>query len=335
MAMVDARSRPLRDLRISVTDRCNFRCTYCMPREHFGPEHEFLSREALLTYEEITTVVEALLPSGLEKVRITGGEPLLRRDLVKLIEMLRATGPDLDLALTTNGVLLYKHAQALRDAGLDRVTVSLDAVEHDVFAVMADTDQFGPADVLAGIEVAQGAGLGVKVNTVVRKGVNEHQITKIADACMERNIPLRFIEFMDVGNTNAWNMEEVLTGEEIRKRIEHHVGALFAKEDQKRSAVARAWVTQSGQEFGFINSVSEPFCGDCTRARLSANGSLYTCLFAATGHDIKAMLRMDATKTDILTAIESIWTKRRDQYSAERSLFTTSQEKVEMSFIGG
>lgn len=335
MAMVDARSRPLRDLRISVTDRCNFRCTYCMPREHFGLEHEFLRREALLTYEEITTVVEALLPSGLEKVRITGGEPLLRRDLVKLIEMLRATGPDLDLALTTNGVLLNRHAQALRDAGLDRVTVSLDAVEHDVFAEMADTDQFGPADVLAGIEAAQGAGLGVKVNTVVRKGVNEHQITKLADACIEREVPLRFIEFMDVGNTNAWNMEEVLTGEEIRKRIGHHVGPLFPKEDQKRNAVARAWVTQSGQEFGFINSVSEPFCGDCTRARLSANGSLYTCLFAATGHDIKAMLRMDATKADILTAIESIWTKRRDQYSAERSSFTTSQEKVEMSFIGG
>ena len=306
-----------------------------MPREHFGPDHEFLGREALLTYEEITTVVGALLPSGLEKVRITGGEPLLRRDLVKLIEMLRATGPDLDLALTTNGVLLNKHAQALRDAGLDRVTVSLDAVDHDVFALMADTNQFGPADVLAGIEAAQDADLGVKVNTVVRKGVNEHQITKLADACMERSVPLRFIEFMDVGNTNAWNMEEVLSGEEIRKRIEHHVGALFEKEDQKRSAVARAWVTQNGQEFGFINSVSEPFCGDCTRARLSANGSLYTCLFAATGHDIKAMLRMDATKADILNAIESIWTKRRDQYSAERSSFTTSQEKVEMSFIGG
>jgi cyclic pyranopterin phosphate synthase len=306
-----------------------------MPREHFGSGHEFLGREALLTYEEITTVVEALLSSGLEKVRITGGEPLLRRDLVKLIEMLRTTAPDIDLALTTNGVLLNRYAEALREAGLDRVTVSLDAVEPSVFATMADTEQFGPADVLAGIRAAQDAGLGVKVNTVVRKGVNEHQIFKLADACMELQVPLRFIEFMDVGNTNAWNIEEVLTGEEIRQRVERHVGLLLPKSGQKRSAVARSWVTANGHEFGFINSVSEPFCGDCTRARLSANGSLYTCLFAATGHDLKAMLRMSATKSDILNAVNSIWTKRKDRYSAERTFSEAPQEKVEMSFIGG
>ena len=334
MAVVDERSRPLRDLRISITDRCNFRCTYCMPREHFGADHEFLQREALLTYEEIVKVVSALLPAGLEKVRITGGEPLLRRDLTTLVQMLRREGPALDLALTTNGVLLNNHAEALREAGLDRVTVSLDAIDTEVFRAMADTDRFASNNVLEGIDAARKAGLGVKVNTVVRKNVNENQILKLAEACMSRQVPLRFIEFMDVGNTNAWNMEAVVTGNEVRRRIEKHVGKLSPVEGRK-SEVARNWVTSSGYIFGFINSVSEPFCGGCTRARLSANGSLYTCLFASNGHDLRALLRMGATEDEVLAAIRSIWTARQDQYSVERTANEQPRAKVEMSFIGG
>ena len=335
MRLVDRYQRPLHDLRISVTDRCNFRCTYCMPREHFGADHAFLEREALLTYEEITTVVRSLLPTGLQKVRLTGGEPLLRKDIMTLVKMLRAAGPDLDLALTTNGALLQRHASALKQAGLDRVTVSLDAVDRALFQQMADTTNHGPDEVLSGIEVALSLGLGVKVNTVVQKGVNELELIPLAEACAERNIPLRFIEFMDVGNTNAWRLEDVLTGQEIRNLLQDRFGPLNPVQPSDPSQVARTYETVDGQRFGFIESVSNPFCGDCTRARLSANGSLYTCLFSSTGHDLKALLRMEAKEHEVLQAIRSIWEDRHDRYSTERAAMDQPSSKVEMSFIGG
>ena len=335
MRLVDQRERPLHDLRISITDRCNFRCTYCMPREHFGPEHDFLKREALLTYEEITTVVRALLPTGLRKVRLTGGEPLLRRDITTLIAMIREIGPDLDLALTTNGVLLKKHAIELQKAGLDRVTVSLDAMEQTVFQAMADTTQHTPNDIMEGIDHALSAGLGVKVNTVVQKNINEEQILKLADACVERNIPIRFIEYMDVGNTNAWVFDEVVSGAEIRRILEEQYGALIPEKPKHKGEVARRYKTRNGDDFGFIESVSNPFCGDCTRARLSAHGSLFTCLFSSKGHDLRAMLRMGAEDSALSLAIRSIWERRDDRYSMDRSSTEDKPAKVEMSFIGG
>ncbi|MGA0239742.1 MAG: GTP 3',8-cyclase MoaA [Poseidonia sp.] len=335
MTLLDRQARPLRDLRISITDRCNFRCTYCMPREHFGSDHVFLPRSDLLTYEEIVTVVESLLPAGLEKVRLTGGEPLLRSDVTVLVRLLKATGPHLDLALTTNGALLSKHAKDLADAGLNRVTVSLDALDPTTFAAMADTTKTTPSDVLDGIDAAMNAGLGVKVNTVVRRGVNEDEILPLAEACAQRGVPLRFVEFMDVGNTNAWEMAEVVSGAEVRTRIEQRFGPLTPHQGQGVHEVARRFTTAGGQEFGFINSVTQPFCGDCSRARLSANGSLYTCLFSSSGNDLKAMLRMQATTDDIRAAIKRVWTDRNDRYSMERQEHQGSTQKVEMSFIGG
>jgi len=335
MTLLDRQARPLRDLRISITDRCNFRCTYCMPREHFGSDHVFLPRSDLLTYEEIVTVVESLLPAGLEKVRLTGGEPLLRSDVTALVRLLKATGPHLDLALTTNGALLSKHAKGLADAGLNRVTVSLDALDPTTFAAMADTTKTTPSDVLDGIDAAMEAGLGVKVNTVVRRGVNEDEILPLAEACAQRGVPLRFVEFMDVGNTNAWEMAEVVSGADVRTRIEQRFGPLTPHQGQGLHEVARRFTTAAGQEFGFINSVTQPFCGDCSRARLSANGSLYTCLFSSSGNDLKAMLRMQATTDDIRAAINRVWTDRNDRYSMERQEHQGSTQKVEMSFIGG
>ncbi len=335
MRLVDRHERPLHDLRISITDRCNFRCTYCMPREHFGPEHDFLKREALLTYEEITTVVRALLPTGLRKVRLTGGEPLLRRDITTLIAMIREVGPDLDLALTTNGVLLKRHAVGLREAGLDRVTVSLDAMDQTVFQAMADTTQHTPDDIMQGIDHALSAGLGVKVNTVVQKNTNEEQILKLAAACVERNISIRFIEYMDVGNTNAWVFDEVVSGAEIRRRLAEQYGALIPEKPKQKGEVARRYKTKAGAEFGFIESVTNPFCGNCTRARLSAHGSLYTCLFSSKGNDLRGLLRMGADEAALSLAIRSIWERRDDRYSVDRATIEEHQPKVEMSFIGG
>ena len=335
MGLMDKHQRPLHDLRISVTDRCNFRCTYCMPREHFGPDHAFLERDHLLTYEEIVLVVESLMESGLRKVRITGGEPLLRKDVVKLIEMLRSVDSNIDLAMTTNGVLLKRHAADLLKAGLNRVTVSLDAVDEDVFQTMADTHTHTPSDVLAGIDCALAEGLGVKVNAVIRRNRNVGQVLKLAEVCTQRNVPLRFIEYMDVGNTNDWNLDEVVTGAELRSMVEAKHGPLQAEQPVVPGEVARRYRTSDGHRFGFIESVSNPFCGDCSRARLSADGSLYTCLFSSTGHDLKGMLRMNASKDDVALAVRSIWERRDDRYSVERSSLQASKTKVEMSFIGG
>ena len=321
--VTDALNRPLRDLRISLTDRCNMRCRYCMPREHFD-SHNFLAKEEILSYEELTTVVESLVPLGLTKVRLTGGEPLLRRDVCSFIEMLPK---DLDLAMTTNGILLERFAADLAAAGLNRVTVSLDALDVETFQAMGDTDET-PETVLRGIEAARMAGLTVKVNTVIRAGYNEHSVEKVAERFVGTDVVVRYIEFMDVGETNSWADDEVITGEMMRKMLENltpikanHVGE-----------VANRYMRGS-QELGFIESVSNPFCGDCNRARISADGSLYTCLFATKGNDLKSLIRMDATKQQIAEAVRSIWSKRDDAYSQNRG--EIADQKVEMSFIGG
>ena len=271
--VTDALNRPLRDLRISLTDRCNMRCRYCMPREHFD-SHDFLAKEEILSYEELTTVVESLIPLGLTKVRLTGGEPLLRRDVCSFIEMLPK---ELDLAMTTNGILLERFAADLAAAGLNRVTVSLDALDVETFQAMGDTDET-PETVLRGIEAARMAGLSVKVNTVIRAGYNEHSVEKVAERFVGTDVVVRYIEFMDVGETNSWNNDEVITGEMMRAMLEN----LQPVKQNHVGEVANRYM-RGNQEIGFIESVSKPFCGDCNRARISADGSLYTCLFASKG----------------------------------------------------
>lgn len=332
--MLDVHSRPLRDLRISVTDRCNFRCTYCMPREHFGSNHAFIPRDDILTYEEIITVVSSLLPLGLAKVRITGGEPLLRKDVTTLISMLRGLDQNLDIAMTTNGILLPRHADALQKSGLSRITVSLDAVEEKKFTSITDSRNT-PEDVFAGIEAAQKAGLPVKVNCVVKKGVNEDQIIPLTQACNERNIAVRFIEFMDVGTTNEWNIDAVMSGKEMRQVLTQYLGPMKPLKAQHPSDVARLWQMADGSTVGFIESVTNPFCGDCSRARLSAHGSIYTCLFSSHGFDLRSMLRFEADSKDIAYAIQDIWIHRNDKYSQERASSKKQRQPVEMSFIGG
>ena len=321
--VTDALNRPLRDLRISLTDRCNMRCRYCMPREHFD-SHDFLAKEEILSYEELTTVVESLIPLGLTKVRLTGGEPLLRRDVCSFIEMLPK---ELDLAMTTNGILLERFAADLAAAGLNRVTVSLDALDVETFQAMGDTNET-PETVLRGIEAARMAGLSVKVNTVIRAGYNEHSVEKVAERFVGTDVVVRYIEFMDVGETNSWNNDEVITGEMMRAMLEN----LQPVKQNHVGEVANRYM-RGNQEIGFIESVSKPFCGDCNRARISADGSLYTCLFASKGNDLKALLRMGATKKQIADAVRSIWSTRDDAYSQNRG--NQVQEKVEMSFIGG
>ena len=321
--VTDALNRPLRDLRISLTDRCNMRCRYCMPREHFD-SHDFLAKEEILSYEELTTVVESLIPLGLTKVRLTGGEPLLRRDVCSFIEMLPK---ELDLAMTTNGILLERFAADLAASGLNRVTVSLDALDVETFQAMGDTDET-PETVLRGIEAARMAGLTVKVNTVIRAGYNEHSVEKVAERFVGTDVVVRYIEFMDVGETNSWNNDEVITGEMMRAMLEN----LQPVKQNHVGEVANRYM-RGNQEIGFIESVSKPFCGDCNRARISADGSLYTCLFASKGNDLKSLLRMGATKEQIADAVRSIWSERDDAYSQNRG--NQVQEKVEMSFIGG
>ena len=333
MVLKDVFKRPLLDLRISVTDRCNMRCRYCMPREHFDKNHVYLPKSDILSFEEIVRVVESLLPAGLRKVRLTGGEPLIRKDLNKLIEQLRELSPDLDIALTTNAQLLSKSIQDLKKAGLSRVTVSLDALDVDVYQAMGDTTST-PDNIIESIDKTLALGIPVKVNTVVQKGVNEHQIIPLISKICSRNIPIRFIEYMDVGATNSWNLDHVMTGKEMRHLIENEFGLIQPIEPDHPSDVARTYRTDSGSIIGFIESISNPFCGDCSRARLSANGSIYTCLFATEGFDLRGILRMDATKEDITSAISAIWNQRKDRYSETRSE-KTDLNRIEMSFIGG
>ena len=305
-----------------------------MPREHFGSEHIFLDKSEILSYEEIMKITSAMLPLGLRKLRITGGEPLVRKDLSNLIEMLRSLDSNLDIALTTNGILLARYARKLKEAGLNRVTISFDAMETDVFQHMGDTTH-RPDEVVEGIDAALKAGLGVKINTVVQRNVNENQLGKIALMAHKRDIIPRFIEFMDVGTTNQWNLDSVVSGEEIREILSESIGALKPVKSDHPSDVAKRWKTNDGQHIGLIQSVTSPFCGDCSRARLSANGSMYTCLFATKGNDLRSLLRMDANEFDLQEAVSAIWSKRNDRYSDERTQSTHSSRKVEMSFIGG
>jgi cyclic pyranopterin phosphate synthase len=331
--VVDRFQRPLRDLRISITDRCNFRCVYCMPKEVFGRDYEFLPRADLLTFEEIERLARAFVANGVRKLRMTGGEPLVRRNIEGLIALLAGID-DLDLTLTTNGALLPGKAQALKDAGLKRVTVSLDSLDDATFRAMNDVD-FPVARVLEGIDAASAAGLPVKVNVVLKRGLNDGGVLDLAGHFRGTGHILRFIEYMDVGHTNGWRMDDVVPAAEIVRTIDAEF-PVEAVEPAYRGEVARRWRYVDGAgEIGVIASVTQPFCGDCTRARLSADGKLYTCLFAVRGHDLRAVVRSDADDARLVDAIASVWRVRTDRYSELRSAATEQLEKVEMSYIGG
>ncbi|HET6264099.1 MAG TPA: GTP 3',8-cyclase MoaA [Usitatibacter sp.] len=334
-APLDQRGRALRDLRISVTDRCNFRCTYCMPREVFDANYEFMPHDEILTFEEIVRLATAFRGLGIEKVRLTGGEPLLRRDIEDLVAMLRAALPGVDLTLTTNGSALKQKARALKAAGLDRVTVSLDSLDDATFRRMNDAD-FPVAKVLDGIDAAAAAGLTpVKVNMVVKRGVNDAHVVDMARRFRGTGHVVRFIEFMDVGSTNGWRMDDVVPSEEIVRRI----GAEFPLEPAEahyRGEVAERWRYRDGAgEIGVISSVTQAFCSDCTRARLSTDGQLYTCLFARRGYDLKSLVRAGGPDAELAAAVDAIWRGRDDRYSEIRTAATAKARKVEMSFIGG
>jgi cyclic pyranopterin phosphate synthase len=330
----DALGRRLSDLRISVTDRCNFRCVYCMPKDVFGRDYPFLAHADLLTFEEMTRVARAFVDRGVAKIRLTGGEPLLRRNVERLIEMLSSIG-DLDLTLTTNGALLAKKARSLRDAGLKRVTVSLDSLDDPTFRAMNDVD-FPVARVLEGIEAAAAAGLApVKINMVVKRGVNEASIVPMARHFRGSGHIVRFIEYMDVGATNGWRMDDVVSAAEIVRAIDAELPLVSAGANY-RGEVAERWrYRDGGGEIGVIASVTQAFCRDCTRARLSTDGRLYTCLFANAGYDLRSLLRGGAADEEIGNAIAAVWRQRGDRYSEIRTANTTRDPKIEMSYIGG
>jgi cyclic pyranopterin phosphate synthase len=330
----DTLGRPLRDLRISVTDRCNFRCVYCMPKEVFGKDYQFLERKALLSFEEITRLARIFQGLGIEKIRLTGGEPLVRRNLEHLIAML-AEIPGLDLTLTTNASSLARKAQSLKAAGLKRITVSLDALDDATFMRMNDVD-FPVSKVLEGIDAAAAAGLSpVKINMVVKRGLNEGSIVPMARFFRQSGHVLRFIEYMDVGATNGWRMDDVVTAREIVDMIDAEM-PLEPADPNYRGEVAERWRYRDGSgEIGVIASVTQAFCRDCTRARVSTEGKLYTCLFATSGHDLRSLLREGASDADIESAIRAIWTRRSDRYSEVRTSQTVELKKIEMSYIGG
>jgi cyclic pyranopterin phosphate synthase len=332
--MLDTLRRPVRDLRISVTDRCNFRCSYCMPKEIFNREYEFLGRDLLLTFEEIARVAGIFVDRGVEKIRLTGGEPLLRVEIEKLVEMLASLG-DLDLTITTNGSLLERKAEVLAAAGLSRVTVSLDSLDDAVFRAMNDVD-FPVTRVLDGIEAAAAAGLGpVKVNAVVKRGVNDHTLVAMARHFQGSGHIVRFIEYMDVGATNGWRLEDVVPAAEMVATINAEVPCEPVEANYQGEVARRYRYLDGGGEFGVIASVTRPFCGACTRLRLSAEGSLYTCLFANEGHDIRDLLRSGADDAAVGAFVDGVWTARSDRYSEVRSSETAGIPKVEMSYIGG
>jgi GTP 3',8-cyclase len=355
----DQRGRPLRDLRISVTDRCNFRCNYCMPKEVFNNDYKYLPHSSLLSFEEITRVARLFVAHGVQKLRLTGGEPLLRKNLEILIEQLAALrtpeGKPLDLTLTTNGSLLRRKAAGLKAAGLQRVTVSLDGLNDEIFRAMNDVD-FPVADVLDGIEAAKEVGLGqdakggfsgLKINMVVKKSTNLSEIIPMARHFRGSGLTLRFIEYMDVGETNGWQMDEVLPSAELIQLLQAEF-PLVQLEPSAPGETAQRWGYANAQgefdpslgEVGVISSVTQAFCGDCNRARLSTEGQLYLCLFAATGHDLRTLLRNGASDEDIASAIGLIWQQRDDRYSELRGQNlqpppTPGQKRVEMSYIGG
>jgi cyclic pyranopterin phosphate synthase len=341
--IIDKFARPLRDLRISVTDRCNFRCVYCMPKEVFDSSYQFLPQTSLLSFEEITRISKIAIAHGVEKIRLTGGEPLLRKHIEKLIAELSALktpdGRELDLTLTTNGSLLTKKAQALKDAGLNRVTVSLDALDDAVFKRMNDVD-FAVAQVLDGIDAAHRVGLGpIKVNMVVKRGLNDQEIVPMARHFKDSPFILRFIEYMDVGSSNGWRMDEVVPSAEVVSRIDAAMPLEQIAPNYTGETAERWRYRDGGGEVGMISSVTQAFCHACNRARLSTEGKLYTCLFATGGHDLRALLRSGRTDEEISTAIAHIWRAREDRYSALRTSNTAGldapRKKVEMSYIGG
>jgi len=335
VTIIDTLQRPLHDLRISVTDRCNFRCTYCMPREVFGHDFAFLPRQDLLSFEEITRLARLFVGHGVEKIRLTGGEPLLRKDLEHLIAMLRGIDGLRDLTLTTNASLLPRKAEALKAAGLQRITVSLDSLDNQTFTAMNDVG-FPVDRVLAGIEAADRVGLNpIKINMVVKKGVNDHHVLEMARYFRGTGHIVRFIEFMDVGHTNGWKMDEVAPSAEIIDAI----GAEWPLEPVNPNypgEVANRYRYLDGQgEIGVIASVTQSFCGSCTRARLSAEGKLFTCLFGVKGHDFRALLREGKSDEEIAAFLRTVWRGRTDRYSDLRSAGTLDLPKVEMSYIGG
>jgi GTP 3',8-cyclase len=341
--LTDTLVRPLRDLRISVTDRCNFRCVYCMPREVFDKNYQFLPHAALLSFEEIERLARVFVAHGVEKIRLTGGEPLLRKNIEYLIERLALLrtpqGAPLDLTLTTNGSLLARKARSLKDAGLTRVTVSLDALDDALFRRMNDAD-FAVADVLAGIDAAQAAGLApIKINMVVKRGTNDQEIVPMARHFKGSGAILRFIEYMDVGASNGWNMSEVLPSAQVVERIDAQF-PLLPLEAHSAAETAQRWGYADGSgEIGVISSVTRAFCGTCTRARLSTEGKLYLCLFANSGHDLRALIRNGASDEEVATAIARIWEARGDRYSqlrgSESQAPSDDTRRVEMSYIGG
>ncbi len=337
--LVDTRGRGLHDLRISVTDRCNFRCTYCMPRSVFDKDYRFLPQQDLLSFEEITRVASIFAGHGVEKLRLTGGEPLLRKNIEQLIGMLAALttrdGRPMDLTLTTNGSLLPKKAAALKAAGLKRVTVSLDSLDDPVFRAMNDVD-FPVSRVLDGIAAAENAGLApVKINMVVKKGVNDKHVVAMARHFKGSGHIVRFIEFMDVGSSNGWRMDDVVPSAEIVRRISAEMPLQVADANYSGEVAERWKYVDGAGEIGVISSVTQAFCGTCTRARLSTEGKLYTCLFAQSGHDLRGLLRTGRSDADIAAAIGLIWNGRDDRYSEVRTAATARGKKVEMSYIGG
>jgi cyclic pyranopterin phosphate synthase len=333
--ITDKFNRPLRDLRISVTDRCNFRCTYCMPKEVFGRDFQFLPSADLLTFEEIARLARIFVAHGVEKLRLTGGEPLVRRDLERLVEMLARLDGLKDLTLTTNGSLLARKAQSLKDAGLRRITVSLDSLDNAVFKAMNDVD-FPVERVLEGIEAARAAGLSpIKVNMVVKRGVNDDSVVEMARYFKQTGDILRFIEYMDVGSTNGWRMGDVVSAAEIVNMINAEMPLEPVDANYRGEVAARYRYKDGSGEIGVISSVTQPFCGDCTRARLSPEGALYTCLFGRSGHDFRALLRGGKTDEEIATFLRKVWRVRDDRYSEIRTLETARLPKVEMSHIGG
>jgi cyclic pyranopterin phosphate synthase len=338
----DQLARPLHDLRISITDRCNFRCVYCMPKEVFDKDYNYLPHSSLLSFEEITRLAKIFIAHGVEKIRLTGGEPLLRKNIEKLVGMLAELktvhGKPLDLTLTTNGSLLAKKAQSLKDAGLQRVTVSLDAMDDAIFKRMNDVD-FAVADVLHGLDVAHQAGLGpIKVNMVVKGGMNDQEILPMARYFRNTPFILRFIEYMDVGASNGWKLDEVIPSAEVARRISAVMPLEPIAANYTGETAARWRYLDGGGEIGLISSVTQAFCKDCTRARLSTEGKLYTCLFATRGHDLRALLRQGSSDAEIAGAVSHLWQARADRYSELRTSQTagiTSTKKVEMSYIGG
>ena len=338
MALTDLLNRPLRDLRISVTDRCNFRCTYCMPAEIFGESYQFLPKEKVLSFEEIARLARVFVGLGVNKLRITGGEPLLRTQLPRLIGMLSAIDPAIDLTLTTNAYLLPQQAQALKDAGLQRITVSLDSLDEDVFKEMNGRG-FPVQRVLDGIAKAAEVGLApLKINAVVQKGVNDHTVVDMARYFKGTGHIVRFIEYMDVGNRNGWKWDQVVPAGEIIQQIDEELPLEQAESNYSGEVVNRYRYRDGSGEIGVIASVTMPFCGDCTRARLSTDGKLYTCLFASGGLDLRDYMRSGATDEELERRIEGIWRRRSDRYSEERTELAPVQngrQKVEMYHIGG